>query len=157
MKIVMRALQIDIEWSVYAWITKFEYDISYSSKNDSIINIIIGTTNGYVSTGINALNNEHGIRESNNKYDTESVVPLDEQNMYNHEIIYKKYIIMVLVPLAIILILMLIIKYTHFRIIFTKKKRKKRKMINEKLQRVLLGPAAAREKHVQFAYSYFDY
>ncbi|GAW83931.1 variable surface protein [Plasmodium gonderi] len=47
--------------------------------------------------------------------------------------------------------------YTPFGKIFAKRKRKKRKQMNKKLQRILIGPSFGKERRIQFAYSYFEY
>ncbi|GAW82729.1 variable surface protein [Plasmodium gonderi] len=67
---------------------------------------------------------------------------------------YKNYMIMILVPLTIILIMTLLVKFTPLGMLFTKKKRKKRKHMNEKLQKVLLDRTPATETRVHLAYSY---
>ncbi|CAI7724087.1 PIR protein [Plasmodium vivax] len=70
---------------------------------------------------------------------------------------YKNYIISGLLPLVIFLLLFLLIKCTPMGTLFTKKKGRKRKEMNEKLQRVLSEPSATRESRIPFSYSAFEY
>ncbi|CAI7721634.1 PIR protein [Plasmodium vivax] len=71
---------------------------------------------------------------------------------------YKEYIMMALVPLAIILLLTFLIKFTPMGTLFTKKKKKKQQKMNEKLQRVLSEyPAQMNERSIPFSYSPFAY
>ncbi|CAI7721813.1 hypothetical protein, conserved [Plasmodium vivax] len=70
---------------------------------------------------------------------------------------YQKYIINGLLPLVFIILLTLLIKFTPLGTLFTKKKRRKQKQMNEKLQRVLSEPSATRERSVPFSYSAFEY
>ncbi|GAW84017.1 variable surface protein [Plasmodium gonderi] len=84
-------------------------------------------------------------------------IALDKSIQVDQGISLKAYIIIALIPLVIILLLTFLIKHTSLGMFFKKKKRRKRKGMNEKLQRILLGPSNARERRVHLAYSYFEY
>ncbi|KMZ82405.1 hypothetical protein PVIIG_06111 [Plasmodium vivax India VII] len=81
-----------------------------------------------------------------------------DTSVFNLIIKYKKYIINAVVPLIIILLLILLMKYTPLGKIFTKIKRKKQNDMNEKLQRVLQQPSnGSEERRIPFSYSAFEY
>ncbi|VUZ97237.1 PIR protein [Plasmodium vivax] len=77
---------------------------------------------------------------------------LDIINSFFRDAPYKEYSMMALVPLAIILLLTFLIKFTPLGTLFTKKK------MNEKLQRVLSEyPTQRDERNIPFSYSPFAY
>ncbi|CAI7718708.1 hypothetical protein PVPAM_050010100 [Plasmodium vivax] len=84
-------------------------------------------------------------------------VPLSTFSVDDDPMSIKTYITYSLIPLAFILLLMLIIKFTPLGMLFTKKKRKNRKLMNERLQRILLDNSNLRQRNVPLAYGAFDY
>ncbi|KMZ95005.1 hypothetical protein PVMG_05766 [Plasmodium vivax Mauritania I] len=92
-----------------------------------------------------------------NRASTEDDYNVNEISENDEVILYQKYIVSVLLPLVILLLLTLLIKCTPLGSFFSKKRRRKQKQMNEKLQRVLSEPSATRERSVPFSYSAFEY
>ncbi|GAW83201.1 variable surface protein [Plasmodium gonderi] len=125
-------------------------------KNSSDFSVIIDKDALREISNLGEPNGLSVTKPTGNIHSTGKGIVSDESNVDTQEIPYKKYIIMIIVPLAIILLCILLIKYTPLGTLFTKKKRKKRKVMKEKLQ-VLLEPSLASERRIQLAYSFSDH
>ncbi|KMZ83353.1 hypothetical protein PVBG_05749 [Plasmodium vivax Brazil I] len=70
----------------------------------------------------------------------------------------KENVIKTSIPMGVVLLISLLLKYTPLWRILTKRKRKKQSHMNEKLQRVLQQPSiASEERSIPFSYSAFEY
>ncbi|KMZ88814.1 hypothetical protein PVBG_05610 [Plasmodium vivax Brazil I] len=109
-------------------------------------------------TLVSSQSNRSGAGATGEAVTTGSGNVLDIFNRLFSNVPYKEYIMMALVPLAIILLLTFLIKFTPLGTFFTKKKKKEQKKMNEKLQRVLSEyPAQMNERNIPFSYSPFAY
>ncbi|VUZ95661.1 PIR protein [Plasmodium vivax] len=72
----------------------------------------------------------------------------------SEEMPYKNYIQIGIIILAIILLLALLLKFTPLGFIFSNKRKKIRKNMQEKVQRVLLQPPYNNERNISMAYGH---
>ncbi|GAW79033.1 variable surface protein [Plasmodium gonderi] len=69
---------------------------------------------------------------------------------------YILYIVIIVVSLTIVILFILLIKYTYLSRLFSNEKRRKRKAIEDKLHKILIEPSASKEKRIQLAYNSFE-
>ncbi|KMZ85842.1 hypothetical protein PVBG_01352 [Plasmodium vivax Brazil I] len=121
-------------------------------KRSQSTTCVPNSANNYVKTLERSQDNRSEAGDTGEAVTTGSGNVLDIINSFFLDAPYKEYSMMALVPLAIILLLTFLIKFTPLGTLFTKKK------MNEKLQRVLSEyPTQRDERNIPFSYSPFAY